>query len=419
MGRPAFAATPSVSVVVGDSLRLARLVGRAVAAESRSAEARDEARRCWVEAGLILLAHKGEQGFRVGAGLSERQAETGRSYARAWKRAGSPRGANGIAVPSAWDDFSDKQIQGLGRSGFPPGGEVPARTAALGRSQVEMAGSPGASSPPGVCIADGRARLVYGVDVLQGLASLPDQSVDMVGMSFPWPCSEIDYAHAGQYGKEVTREAAMARVGPVSRELHRVLRDGGSVWMEYGDAVGPEGALFLDSLAAETFRAAAPWVLAQRCMKVLTNPRPCAGDGPLIPATTSVFLFWKLGCTAYFDKLGLHAAPGRETVRSRIREGWDDDQAHSVSTVAWNVFFVPRTCHHARPHPAPFSPRLAEAWIKLSCSPGGVVLDPFSGAGSTGMAALGLGRSYIGIDIQADYLDIAARNLEAVVVLRT
>lgn len=39
--------------------------------------------------------------------------------------------------------------------------------------------------------------------------------------------------------------------------------------------------------------------------------------------------------------------------------------------------------------------------------PGGVTLDPFSGAGTTGLAALQLGRTYVGIDINAGYHDIA------------
>ncbi len=54
------------------------------------------------------------------------------------------------------------------------------------------------------------------------------------------------------------------------------------------------------------------------------------------------------------------------------------------------------------------------AWlIRLICPPDGLVLDPFNGAGTTGVAALKYGVRYIGIDRDAHYLDISARRLEA------
>jgi site-specific DNA-methyltransferase (adenine-specific) len=48
-----------------------------------------------------------------------------------------------------------------------------------------------------------------------------------------------------------------------------------------------------------------------------------------------------------------------------------------------------------------------------SCPQGGVVLDPFNGSGTTGVAAVQLGHSYIGIDLETAYLDLTqARLLE-------
>jgi len=48
-----------------------------------------------------------------------------------------------------------------------------------------------------------------------------------------------------------------------------------------------------------------------------------------------------------------------------------------------------------------------EYLVKLVTPPNGVVLDPFLGSGSTGMAAVGLGYGFIGIEIDKDYLEIA------------
>ena len=64
-------------------------------------------------------------------------------------------------------------------------------------------------------------------------------------------------------------------------------------------------------------------------------------------------------------------------------------------------------------HPAQY-PEGVPAWlIRLVCPPNGLVLDPFNGAGTTGVAALKYGVRYIGIDRDAHYLDISARRLEA------
>lgn len=50
---------------------------------------------------------------------------------------------------------------------------------------------------------------------------------------------------------------------------------------------------------------------------------------------------------------------------------------------------------------------LAERCVRAGCKPGGTVLDPFSGSGTTGLAAARHGRRYVGIDLNADYLDLS------------
>ena len=52
---------------------------------------------------------------------------------------------------------------------------------------------------------------------------------------------------------------------------------------------------------------------------------------------------------------------------------------------------------------------LAERCIIAGCRPGGTVLDPFSGSGTTGLAAAKHGRRYVGIDLNAEYLDLSLR----------
>ena len=62
-------------------------------------------------------------------------------------------------------------------------------------------------------------------------------------------------------------------------------------------------------------------------------------------------------------------------------------------------------------HFATFPPEIPERCIKAGCPKGGVVLDPFFGAGTTGLVAARLGREFIGIELNADYCEMAERRI--------
>ena len=51
--------------------------------------------------------------------------------------------------------------------------------------------------------------------------------------------------------------------------------------------------------------------------------------------------------------------------------------------------------------------------IKLITPPNGVVLDPFNGSGSTGMAAVELGHEYIGCELDPAYVEISRKRIES------
>lgn len=62
-------------------------------------------------------------------------------------------------------------------------------------------------------------------------------------------------------------------------------------------------------------------------------------------------------------------------------------------------------------HPAPYPKELAAWLIRLICPPGGVVLDPFCGSGSTGVAAIASGCEFVGIEIDEQYAAMVRRRL--------
>jgi site-specific DNA-methyltransferase (adenine-specific) len=62
-------------------------------------------------------------------------------------------------------------------------------------------------------------------------------------------------------------------------------------------------------------------------------------------------------------------------------------------------------------HPAPFSLELPSRLIKLYSFKGDTILDPFMGSGQTGIAALQLGRNYIGYETSKEYVELANRRI--------
>lgn len=62
-------------------------------------------------------------------------------------------------------------------------------------------------------------------------------------------------------------------------------------------------------------------------------------------------------------------------------------------------------------HFATFPPALVEPCVLAGCPPGGIVLDPFAGAGTTGLVANGLGRHFVGVELNPEYAAMAERRL--------
>jgi len=67
----------------------------------------------------------------------------------------------------------------------------------------------------------------------------------------------------------------------------------------------------------------------------------------------------------------------------------------------------------AHENEAPFPEKLAEFFVKSFCPPGGVVLDPFVGSGTTGVSALRHGRRFVGIDIRESQIELTTKRLQA------
>lgn len=78
----------------------------------------------------------------------------------------------------------------------------------------------------------------------------------------------------------------------------------------------------------------------------------------------------------------------------------------------WDIPFEPQSSEHYAAYPT----KLVERMIQAGCSPDGIVLDPFNGTGTTGVVAVQHRKHYIGIELQEKYIDIAKRRLDKVQV---
>lgn len=71
-----------------------------------------------------------------------------------------------------------------------------------------------------------------------------------------------------------------------------------------------------------------------------------------------------------------------------------------------------RSCHGSAVHPTQKPVEILQPLIEYSCPPDGIVLDPFGGSFSTGVACHNVGRKFVGIEIDRERFEIGCRNLE-------
>jgi len=63
-------------------------------------------------------------------------------------------------------------------------------------------------------------------------------------------------------------------------------------------------------------------------------------------------------------------------------------------------------------HPTQKPLKLMMRYVRIGCPTGGVILDPFMGSGTTGVACVQTGRSFIGIELNKEYFDLAKQRIE-------
>jgi DNA modification methylase len=114
--------------------------------------------------------------------------------------------------------------------------------------------------------------------------------------------------------------------------------------------------------------------------------------------------------------MGWHYRRSYEVILEAQRKGapckWYDKTRKVENIIRPGDFGIYKIIPGANQHPTEKPPELAAHFIGLHTQPGELVLDPFMGAGSTGLAAIRLGRKFLGIEIDQHWFDVSCRKIE-------
>ena len=307
-----------------------------------------------------------------------------------------------------------------------------------------------------------RAHEIRVGDCLDALRAMPDQSFHCCITSPPY-FGLRDYGMAGQIGLEQTPAEFVARLVEVFREVRRVLRDDGTLWLNLGDSyarkggLGPQGgAAFADrrrgneaicksiqavpdglkekDLVGIPWRVAFAlqddgWYLRQDIIWHKPNPMPESVRDRCTKAHEYIFLLSK-SPRYYFDSEAIKEPAVSEKPAGNKRHKYADAYAASDSeehrtkaglTALAGVEWTKRNLRSvwtvgSKPfkgaHFATFPPDLIRPCVLAAAPRGGMVLDPFGGAGTTALVAMQECRRSVLIELNPEYAAIARNRLD-------
>jgi DNA modification methylase len=269
-----------------------------------------------------------------------------------------------------------------------------------------------------------------------------------------------DYGMADQIGLEETPEAYVNKLVLVFREVKRVLKDDGVLFLNLGDSYATDqkggekahpgdksytnkGGLNIPptkmnhglkpkDLIGIPWRVAFAlqadgWWLRQDIVWAKPNPMPESVKDRCTKSHEYIFLltkseryYWDGDSIAedslWFDRD--HRSVDGPTHGGKAMTGqyaidcagaYRKDGKRNCRDV-WTIATKP----YAGAHFATFPPEIPERCIKAGSKPGDIILDPFNGSGTTGAVAIKLGRQYVGVELKADYIELSKKRMAEV-----
>ena len=297
---------------------------------------------------------------------------------------------------------------------------------------------------------------------------IPDESVDCVVTSPPY-YGLRDYGIDGQIGLEESPEEYVNTMVKVFREVWRVLKPTGSVWLNLGDSYynyrPGNGAKYPKQSVSNTRQdlptnsskrankleglkekdlvgipwkvafalQADGWYLRSDIIWSKPNPMPESVHDRPTKAHEYIFLLTK-SPRYYYDADAIREITGKEASwdnyggkgmidhptgpgRKQIDLTMGTSQKKAMPYIShpngrnkrsvWTINTQP----YSEAHFATFPEKLIEPCILAGCPEDGVVLDPFVGSGTTAAVAQKHGRKSVGVDLNKEYLDIAIKRI--------
>jgi len=259
-----------------------------------------------------------------------------------------------------------------------------------------------------------------------------------------------DYGNEGQLGLEPTFQEYINKLCNIFDEVKRILKKSGTCWVVIGDTYssGNRGESLVHGLNKQGVKTPANrmgcgvkdkclcqipsrfaiemtnrgWILRNEIIWFKPNCMPSSVKNRFTVDFEKIFLFVKN--KKYFfeqqleptttkdnsnrnrDLTKLNNTPGRTRMAGLTKNNYEFKNKRTV----WRI--CPKGFKEA--HFAVFPEELCETPIKSGCPKNGVVLDPFFGAGTTGVVAKKLGRNFIGIELNKDYCEIARNRISSV-----
>jgi site-specific DNA-methyltransferase (adenine-specific) len=259
-------------------------------------------------------------------------------------------------------------------------------------------------------------------DCIEQMQTLPEQHFHTCITSPPY-FNLRDYNISGQIGRESSIDAYIQKLMDVFRQVHRVLRNDGTFWLNLGDCYGADkNRLLIPARVALALQANGWWL---RDEIIWTKPRttPAPVKDRTVAAHEMVYMFTKQPKGYYYDYLAIEEpakyagavkdytgkqknvgnvakAPGGVARIITVRE---TKRKRSV----WAVSPEPLKYNHFGSFPT----KLIEPMILAGCPEGGHCLDPFGGSGTTGIVAQRHRRRATLIELNPEYIAIAHQRI--------
>lgn len=270
-------------------------------------------------------------------------------------------------------------------------------------------------------------------DALATVRRLPASSIDTVVTSPPY-FQQRDYGSDLQIGQEISPAGYAERLGELFAELKRVVKPTGSAWVVIGDKYINGELMGMPWRVCFAIKDAG-WVLRSDCIWHKPNAMPSSVKSR--PTTDHEYIFFFSNAKDYhydadairephvtfsekskmkggrnhFGKRGGTPEQGKNGGDNNLHDGRWDQAFHPKGRNKRTVWSIPLS-KFRKAHFAVYPETLVANCIKATCPENGVVLDPFSGAGTTAVTAKKLDRNYVAIDCVEEYCQIARDRIE-------